>query len=80
MGTFLTWLTISYLIQLLFITFMVYAFNRKIKTIGQLLWALSETPWILWIPILGLILGILSVIFNLIENVWPKILRIRIRR
>lgn len=69
MKTFLIWLAITYLIQLLLIVFMVYMFNRKVKTVGQLVYALSEVPWILWIPGLGLFLGILSGLFNLFEDI-----------
>ena len=76
----LIWLAISYLIQLLLIVVMVYAFNRKIKTVGQLTWSLSKLPWVLWIPVLGLFLGILSGIFNLFEDIWPRLSRIRIRK
>lgn len=80
MKTFLIWLVISYVIQLLLIVFMVYLFNRKVKTVGQLAETLSEIPWGLWIPVLGLILAIISGIFNFFAEIWPKLSRIRIRK
>jgi ABC-type sulfate transport system permease component len=76
----LIWLGVSYLIQLLLVVFMVYAFNRKVKTVGQLASALSEIPWVLWIPVLGLFLALLSGLFNLIAEIWPRLSRIRIRK
>lgn len=79
MKTFLIYLVLFYLIQLLLIVFMVYIFN-PVKTIGQLAEALSKIARVLWIPVLGLILGILSGILNLFAYLWPKISRIRIRK
>lgn len=80
MKTILIWIGVSYLVQLLLIVFTIYAFNRKIRTIGDLVGALPNVPWILWIPVVGLFLGILSAIFNIFDTLWPKILRIRIRK
>lgn len=80
MKVILIWIGISYLIQLLLIVFTIYAFNRKIRTIGDLVGALSNVTWILWIPVVGLFLGILSAIFNIFDTLWSKILRIRIRK
>lgn len=80
MKTILIWIGISYLVQLLLVVFVVYFFNRKVKTVGDLVYVLSEVPWILWIPVLGLILGIIALILNLFDEIWPKLSRIRIRK
>lgn len=80
MKTFLIWVGISYFIQLMLIVFIVYKFDHKIKTIGQLVEALSKIPWVLWIPVWGSFLGILLGIFSLFMYIWPKLSEIRIRK
>jgi glucan phosphoethanolaminetransferase (alkaline phosphatase superfamily) len=79
MKVFLIWLGVSYLIQVLMIVLSVYFMNKKVKTIEDLVESFSKSHYIIWIPVIGLLITILIIICYTCNEIWYKIKRIRIR-
>lgn len=79
MKTVLFWLGVLYFIQILTIIFSVYFLNRKIETIEDLVKSIRRSHYLIWIPIIGMLLNILIIMYYIYEDLWYKIKKIRIR-
>lgn len=79
MKTFLIWLGVLYFIQILTIIFSVYFLNREIETIEDLVKSIRRSHYLIWIPVIGILLNILIIMYCIYEDLWFKIKKIRIR-
>ena len=79
MKTFLIWLGVSYLIQVLIIVLSVYFMNKHVKTIEDLVESFRKSHYIIWIPVIGLLVTVLIILCYTCNDVWDRIKRIRIR-
>lgn len=79
MKTVLFWLGVLYFIQILTIIFSVYFLNRKIETIEDLVKSIRRSHYLIWIPVIGMLLNILIIIYYIYDDIWYKIKKIRIR-
>lgn len=58
----------------------LYFMRRDVYTIGDLIYNARKSHYILWIPIIGLILTIGFIVYESFTCIWNKIAQIRIRR
>ena len=79
MKVFLICLSVSYLIQILIIVLSVYFINKKVKTIEDLVESFRKLHYIIWIPVIGLLINVLIILCYTCNKMWHKIKRIRIR-
>ena len=79
MKTFLICLIVLYLIQILLLLMTIYFMRRDIETIGDLINKVKKIHCILWIPIVGLIMNLCFIVYELSTCIWRKIAKIRIR-
>ena len=80
MKTFLIYLVISYIVQVVLILISVYFDPYPIKTLGDLIKNALKLNAIMWIPVVGLIISVFYVVLITCEPIWDKISRIKLRK
>lgn len=80
MKTILTYLVVSYVIQIVLILVSVFFEKRQIKTLGELIESAFKLEAIMWIPVIGFVLNVLYVILVTCEPIWDRLSQIRLRR
>ena len=80
MKTILIWLLILYVIQIITLIILGYFNPNKPSTVSELIDELKSIHWSAWIPLFGLVIVILALIFTGFDYLWEKFLDLKIRR